>query len=173
MRLHSDTITAATVRQVMADLSTEGKIKGVYAETFFRGSRTRKHGFDLKLTADERPGRRRRVNPGDGNPTRDVAATWDEWGIVLNALFTIDPDMTGDYYADAEHYEWATGGRFANGGPAEPHDIHRWDYADGHTTCTGCGAKRPRGYFGKASPKGFEEQFGRKWGERITAGASA
>lgn len=77
-----------------------------------------------------------------------AAATWDEWGIVLARLFDADPDaFVPGAYESAEHFHWATGGRFANGGPAEMHDQHKWEYlgpvatlAYHVHTCPKCGA---------------------------------
>lgn len=178
MRLHTDKITSGDVVTVMRTLTAEGKIKGVYAETRFSGSRKRARGMDLWLSAEARPGRRRKTNAGCAYPGRegagvDVAATWDEWGIVLAALYEIDPDLTGDYYADAEHYHWSTGERFEDGGPETPHDNHSWDYTGATATgayvvheCTKCGAVKRR-----VLGSDFERVFGRQYGERIGASA--
>lgn len=168
MRLHSDTITSDTVFDTVRRLREEGRITGVYATTAMGGSRSRRHGLTLKVTADPRKGRRRFTNSGyAGADTDDYAATWDEWGIILGALYDLDPNMTGDYYADREHYHWATGGRFEDGGPATTHDNHRWEYQGEAVTTYSvhrckCGALKRW----VSKPK-FPQVFDRQWGERI------
>lgn len=177
MRLHTDVLDHGKVYDIIGDLTKQGKITGVWAEHMWHGSRSRAHGFDLRLTADPRKGRRRFTNSGYAGATDgEYAATWDEWGIILAALYEADPNMTGDYYADAEHYHWSTGNRFRDGGPAETHDTHRWAYKGHHLTGDGypvseCKCGSLRRYVGKHDRGGFERLFGRKWGERIAVTA--
>jgi hypothetical protein len=177
MRLHTDTITESTVHDVMRRLTSAGHLKGVSAHTAFRGSRKRTRGFDLTLTAEPRKGRRRFTNSGYDGSSRDTyAATWDEWGLVLAALYEVDENLTGDYYADAEHYHWSTGERFD---PSDldrfvAHDNHRWEY-QGQSIGRGysvqeckCGAVKRHLTGGHGSKDGaFQKVFGRNYGERV------
>ena len=80
--------------------------------------------WDVLLTGSSprRPNRR-----GAGG---DYAATWDEWGIFLAALYREDPTMmAGDYYWDADHFHLVTCDRFLGGfNHADQHRTgHRWE----------------------------------------------
>lgn len=65
-------------------------------------------------------------------PAGVKSATWDEWGIVLNYLFNVDPQATcgRGNYADREHFHWRTGNRFKTLQPWDQHLRHRWEYRD-------------------------------------------
>lgn len=123
MRIHTDNIDE--VRAAIFDAAYT--LPGVYAVTTVHGSRKRKAAIVLTVSADERKGRRRR-NGGNYGAGSDYAATWDEWGAIFAAIFAADPGATCRAYEDGEHFHWATGGRFADGLPAHPHDTHRWEH---------------------------------------------
>ena len=103
-----------------------------------RAAGRRERAFDVILTGHSG----RRQNFGS-----DEAASWDEWGQFLATLFGLDEHMWTEYYESAEHFHWATGGRF-RGLIETPHSSHRWQSAG--TTATGsyhvsecrCGAIR-------------------------------
>lgn len=140
MHIHTDTITTTDVHRAVID------IPEVYVDVTEHGSRSRARKLDVTLSAEPRKGRRPRNSNREA--TGDAAATWDEWGVFLAHLYDIDPDMTCWAYENAEHFHWATAGRFANGGPDVRHDQHKW-VLEG-TVITGtyftracsCGARR-------------------------------
>lgn len=156
MRLHTDTLTASNI---YAAASAQG-MRGVSVDVVSRGSRIRGHAFDVHLTGTSS----RRTNTGHRGAEHyggDFAATWDEWGMFLGALFVADPFMVAGsglksaVYAGAAHFRDMTVGRFIDddgrGGwsliltAPHQHDRagHRWQYvsqSDGRA-CD-CGASR-------------------------------
>jgi len=117
MRIHSDSVSELEVRKA-ATLAGVG-----FTRFALKGSRSRAQAFDVILTGSST----RRQN--FGGP--DMAATWDEWGIFLGHLFGLDPAMVAkDAYASAEHFHWATGGRYRDGNlrPSTQHPKHTWEY---------------------------------------------
>ena len=121
---------------------TTRKMHGVSANITEHGSRSRKGAIELKLSGTSN----RRVNAGTArNIDRfnlPYAATWDEWGVVLGAVFGADPDARCDYYEDADDFHYKTGGRFSAGTlPEDTHQDHRWEFvAPGEFACTTCTA---------------------------------
>jgi hypothetical protein len=116
----------------------------VFVTVMKHGSRKRDHAWELTLSAAPRKGRRYRNNGRTGADTFEAAAYWDEWGIVLSWLFSIDPNMTCWAYDGAEDFHHKTGGRFRNVAALEIHPHHRFDTYDpatGVNSCK-CGASR-------------------------------
>jgi hypothetical protein len=108
------------------------------------GSRKRDHAFELVLSAEPRKGRRHRNTGSRGANTYEAAAYWDEWGIVLAWLFSVDPKATCWAYDDAEDFHHKTGGRFRNVTALEIHPHHRFNIYDSATQTQSCkcGASR-------------------------------
>ena len=142
MRIHTDRL--AEVRQAI-NAATRA-LPGVYhGEMPEHGSRSRKGALELRLTGQ---------GPRWTADNRDLAASYDEWGVVLGAVFAVDPDaICGSakrpVYAGANDYHWQTGERFAHVGPdnytlpEDTHASHRWDYvAQGTVECRKCTAAR-------------------------------
>ena len=135
MRIHSDFIEQIDVQKAahLADVA--------FTRFSLKGSRTRDHAFDVILTGNSP----RRQNQGE-----DMAATWDQWGVFLQTLFTLDPKAVTPYYESAEHFAWATGNRYADFDLADDHvKGHNWDYSGESVTgsyhvseCRNCGAIR-------------------------------
>jgi hypothetical protein len=83
-------------------------------------------------------------------------ATWDQWGVFLAAIFTVDPAMSCRAYKDAADFTYKTAGRFPVGAypewagarmPADYHGDHTWqtlNVINGRyvQTCTKCSAER-------------------------------
>ncbi len=119
MRIHTDAITELEARKA-------ARLAGVGFTRFgLHGSRSRDHAFDVILTGSSN----RRQNTRGA--TDDMAATWDEWGIWLGILFNLDPAMTiPAAYESAEHFHWATGGRYKAGNlrPSTAHANHKWEW---------------------------------------------
>jgi hypothetical protein len=84
MKIHSDILTKADIAHAVYSLP------GVYIDELTEhGSRRRAKGFKLYLNGNSRYAAQR----------GGKAATWDEWGIVINRLFEIDPTASMEYYA--------------------------------------------------------------------------
>lgn len=130
---------------------TTRKMHGVSANITKHGSRSRTGAIELKLTGTSN----RRVNAGTArNIDRfnlPYAATYDEWGVVLAAIFEADPDAfagsaKNPVYRDFDHFHYATGARFDSGGlPEDTHQDHRWEFvAPGEFACGSCSAVKCR-----------------------------
>lgn len=151
MKIHSDVLT-------YADLLDAVKIARVdFGRCDEKGSRSRARGFDVTLTGESR---RRPNDQGKGD--RDAyAATWDQWGVFLAALFDRDPKMVTPYYEDAKDFAIKTDVRFGRaltiqttagtatifqsfGWPSDAHGDHtfRFDGVPGEQSCSKCSAVR-------------------------------
>src|SRR5690606_42006219 len=83
MRIHTD-----KTNEVRAAIwRATGALPGVYAEVSEHGSRSRAGALELRLTGNS--GRYR--NTGRWGADWEKSATWDEWGVVLAAVFAADP----------------------------------------------------------------------------------
>lgn len=154
MRLHSDILTIErSIPWATHDLP------GVSAEATRHGSRTRRGAIELVLTgtSSHRPGFARDFD------LDTYAGTWDEWGIVLERLFGLDPKMTSRDYLNHEHYRWVTGNRYDTLTADQQHRQHKWE-SDGRgatgayyvSHCRGCSAILRR----LASPERYADVFG-------------
>lgn len=108
-------------------------MRGVRAQIIEKGSRSRDRKFDVKLFGNSKY----RAQNSDKR-----AATWDEWGIVLEELFRIDPEMTTTHYKDHDEFEWVTGGRFYHLQWEDQHLRHKWDYHAPRQFECECGASQ-------------------------------
>lgn len=98
-----------------------------------RGSRRRARKFDVILEGSGQTGGAW-GNSGTYGAAQYAAATWDEWGIFLAALFTVDPEVYTDAYDGAEHFRWSTGARYDALDVAAQCKRHRWDYTGAAAT---------------------------------------
>lgn len=138
MRIHSDILTAQNIYQATQATG----MTGVDADVSTHGSRSRERAFNVLLTGNST----RRPNTGKaGAGGDDFAATWDEWGIFLNALYEIDPHLSTPYYADAYDFHRQTNDRFVDLAHADQCRTHNWQYIlnQGHT-CKKCNARQVR-----------------------------
>lgn len=150
MKIHSDTLTSAEV-------FAAARIARADVVDFDRtGSRTRDYAFDVHLEGESRRRPNRR-----GNYT-GYAATWDQWGVFLGVLYSIDPYMVCGpsekyaYYRNEDDFHAKTGARFAGcesdhdatseayWWPTDAHGDHtfRWNGSVSH--CTKCSARQTR-----------------------------
>src|ERR1017187_2610348 len=77
MKIHTDTLTSSQLYAAKHGLP-------IYLESVRVGSRSRKNGFIVHLSADKDENHHFNTNPGGRYPddrVGDAAATWDEWGI--------------------------------------------------------------------------------------------
>ena len=106
------------------------------------GSKQRARSFDVTLTGSSNS----RQNFGEDN-----AATWDEWGALIGAIYVFDPTAVWGgtskrpVYMDAAHFHWLTNDRFRDGDiPQDTHPRHGWIQNDRMWwECKKCSAKRP------------------------------
>jgi hypothetical protein len=126
MRIHSNTLSHN-------DFQHAARVAGVDIMTLtVHGSRSRATAWEFALSGSS-PYR------GGGNIGNYQGATWDEWGIFLAHLFTVDPQAHcgANSYQSAEHFNWVTGNRFATLTPGQQHKRHRWDWDNQERCVTG------------------------------------
>ena len=106
MRLHSDIITRTDIFAALP--------RDVGAEVMEHGSRKRARAFEVSLSG---LGARhtRKKNSGQYGAGYDYAATWDDWGLWLAALYEIDPDMHATYYKNRDDFYEQTRRRVPDG----------------------------------------------------------
>lgn len=105
MRIHTDTLTYDDVLQ--AAYNTQGVYLSDLAE---HGSRSRHHAFNVKLGGNSG----RWVNSGQYGRGDHKAATWDQWGIFLAALYDKDPNMlAGGMYTSRDNFHERTERKYA------------------------------------------------------------
>lgn len=134
MRIHTDTITHQDVVEAVraAGVVTEVTAWGTEVRSVrltdpgvrHHGSRKRDHAFEVGLLGTSS----RATNSGIYGAGSGKAATWDEWGMFLGALYEKDPLMFAGHYQHAAYFHWVTGGRFRDLTPAGQHKNHRWVY---------------------------------------------
>jgi hypothetical protein len=88
------------------------------------GSRKQHTAYNVKLLGSSpyRPNSGHRGADGDAH-----AATWDEWGIFLAWLYSLDPFMATPYDQSADHFHWRTDRRFVYLHRVEQHRRHKWE----------------------------------------------
>lgn len=128
MRIHGNTLTTADVRKA-------AEVARVTLDRFTEhGSRARVRAFDITLQGESR----RHQNGGSGK-----AATWDQWGVFIAALFDADDTVTiPRAYVDRYQFDARTNWRFEDGWPEDAHGDHRFEYAGIPMTqgCNKCSA---------------------------------
>ena len=152
MRVHSDTLSAMGVIHALQAEKMAGRIDaGVNFMTMTRhGSRTHANGFEIQLHANTRNNGRRAGNTGSYgamDASDGYAATFDEWGWLIAALYAIDPEMIvgspkKPVYAHVADFHHKTGMTY------EPEALVRAIEFNGdpYPYVSGKGAKTKRGY---------------------------
>lgn len=135
MWIHSDKITPIAIHRATASHG----MSGVHAQVDAI-ARSRSHGtkYSVSLTgnSNHRPG----FAKGYGD---DYAATWDEWGMFIEALFQVDPAARIGIYPDHETFREVTFLRFDALTPLFSHKMHKWvSQGHGMEACKGCNAER-------------------------------
>lgn len=106
-------------------------------------SRTHPRAFEIQLFGDSSRG------PNSGfygmDNYGDKAATWDQWGMFLSALFEVDPaarvgGAKNPIYIDRDHFHWSTGGRYL--GTPDDDGVRRVDAPTGTFLTAGKGYHR-------------------------------
>lgn len=138
MKIHFNTLTSS-------DFYAAAHKAGVEFEKFSdKGSRSHKASVDIILSGNSG----RFMNSGRYGADNVYSATWDQWGVFLAELFAKDSSVqAGVVYFNAEHFHWATGGRYGSNFPE--HKNHKWSYEGEVVTgayiihrCTKCSAIR-------------------------------
>ena len=128
MKVHTDILT----EQDFHKATSAGGMVGVAVKKLeAKGSRSRKRSFDVTLSGTHK------------GPS--YAATWDEWGIFINALFVADPDAIVGMYPSYEAFRDVTYCRFDNATQLLTRCTkrnHKWEAAGGEINqCKWCGAQ--------------------------------
>jgi hypothetical protein len=112
MRLHSDTLNIDRIAKIFYDARDAHMSPHAYIDfPTQHGSRSRAYAFEIRIGAyDKIDGERRswRNTGSYGADTNEYAATYDEWGFFIEALFTADPDMIFGSYTGIDDYHERT-----------------------------------------------------------------
>lgn len=97
MRLHTDTLT---IDDLVAALPP-----GVFMYCTTKGSRKRKVAYEVTLYVFFKDELHLRLgNSGCYGSSTDVAATWDEWGVWVHALYSLDESAIIGWYENPLHF---------------------------------------------------------------------
>lgn len=146
MRIHTNLITGVDIYAATHNLP------GVTVTATEHGSRSHARAFEVRLEGN---GSHR--NSGRyGADTAEQAATWDEWGAFLSALYEIDPNalwgsQKHPVYRDRAHYHYLTNWRFIEDVdpgflPSDTHKRHNWQWDASGAQCSKCSARQMRRY---------------------------
>lgn len=119
MRIHTDRLTVNDIRDALVAEQSKGRIAGhvSFKQLTRNGSRSHAQSYEVQLEARYRDNGHRAGNSGSYGAMRPeydgFAATYDEWGWLLAALYRIDPDFivgTAKYpiYSGAEQFHERT-----------------------------------------------------------------
>lgn len=160
MRIHTSVITEATqIYQALGSQKILGRIANHVGFKILEhhGSTIREHAWEIQLEAFERDNGRRAGNSGSYGAMRPeydgYAATFDEWGWLLAALYALDPQAhvgSPEYptYESAEHFHDRTAWTYNP--EAWLSYVNEWptfaDDRDPYPWITGRAAKTKRGY---------------------------
>jgi hypothetical protein len=154
MRIHTNTIAnPAVIRQALAQQKGLGRIAShvTFKRLTEHRSGTHNYAYEVQLEAAERDNGRRAGNSGSYGAMRPeydgYAATFDEWGWLLAALYLIDRDIvvgTAKHptYADRNHFAISTGYTYFPEKLIERINEH----GDPYPIVTGRDGKTKRGY---------------------------
>jgi hypothetical protein len=137
MRIH----TNATTEQIRAAINS---VPTVYTERLTEHrSNTHARAFEINLSGSGRHG-------GQYDNREAKSATWDEWGVVMAAIFEADQatrmggSQRNPVYANASDFHWQTDSRFIEGMPNDMHVQHKWEWGERSQT-TGIYSARCKG----------------------------
>lgn len=148
MRIHSNNLTSP-------DYFAAARKAGVDIEVITEhGSRSRSIAHNVTLSGSGRTGGQW-GNTGTHGAAAHKAATWDEWGMFIAALYAADDSVMTRDYANADAFHWVTADRYRSLTPDAQHIAHRWAF-DGVSvsgvftahSCK-CGAYTRRPVYGK------------------------
>lgn len=176
MRIHTDKLSDTNIRELLAKERAAGRIP--YAVGFKtldqRGSRKRARAFEVQLDAYEKEhgDGRRYGNSGSYGGGQNWAATYDEWGWFLAALFAADPEADATYYSDADDFHTKTTDNYrpVDYMPWYGDDKYPWIIVGGRGGKTGDYAGR-MGQRYEEKPRYGKAEFRPRWinGKRVEA----
>lgn len=135
MKLHTS-LTPDQVREVATNL-----IPGITVHISVHGSRSHDRRLDFTpLDNGTLTVKGRRLGPNVGPNVGIKGITYDEWGIILNALYDLDPDMNATYYTGRGDFHESTDWRFTDLKWEDQHGRHRWDFKSAGEFMCECGA---------------------------------
>lgn len=102
MRAYSDFLTASDLRNAVPGGCTLELLT-------IDAPRVRRHGWDVKL---RRPASARHENTGRYGAGAEGAASWDDYGVWMAALFALDPAFKIANYDGREDFEAQTDGAY-------------------------------------------------------------
>lgn len=155
MRIHTDLSAMHIIQAVQAV-----NIPGVaIMKIEKKGSRSRKHRFDIALSGHS-------ITGGAYGNVNYQTATWDEWGMAIEAIFQKDPKAIVGPYRDHDDFRDVTMNRFDDLEPADMCKRHRWD-PQGHYMfyCKRCGAE----HFNKRGSERWQAELAKREGESVFA----
>lgn len=128
MRIHTDILTHADIVSAVraAGIETAPNVRTVRLSVEgvkHHRSRSRARAFAVKLHGSSS----RQTQDGAG-----PAASYDEWGIFLAALFAIDPEAIAGPYDGAEFFHWTTANRFHSMTARDLRDLDNSQCRGGH-----------------------------------------
>lgn len=155
MRIHTSTITYDHIRELLNREQAAGRIaRHVTFKTLDRPrSSIRARAFEIQLEAGERDRGRRAGNSGSYGVMRPeydgFAATFDEWGWLLAALYRMDPAMVvgtpnNPTYVDRADFNERTGFTYSPKLPDLLEDADPFPYTIGHSRIGRRGGNRRR-----------------------------
>jgi hypothetical protein len=109
MKIHSDTLTFLDIQQAvprgcfLANFYHDGRLCDIVEA----GSRSHKRSFIVRLS-----GTSKSTMDTRNMPEPEKAATYDEWGYFLAALFSKDESAKMGVYKDAADFDFKTGHAF-------------------------------------------------------------
>lgn len=122
MKLHSDVLTIPDIEDALRTAKATGRVDNlIHLDTLeVRKSRSRKNGYEIQLVWDGTKVKgdgRRWKNSGHGGSDSgeygNYAATRDEWGWFIDAVFNLDPAAVFGPYNGRIDFHKAT--RYAYG----------------------------------------------------------
>lgn len=122
MKIHTDNLSAMHIVHALNAEKTAGRIAhSVTFKTFSKqGSRTHKNAFEVQLSSSQKlPGDGRRAgNSGSYGADTEYAATYDEWGWLIAAIYKEDPyavwgTVKNPIYKNAGDFNRKTGRTYA------------------------------------------------------------
>lgn len=133
MKIHSNTLTHGDVCCATKSAGMTGVYLTEYEE---KGSKSRTRRLDVSLAGTTH----RRNNTGVMGAGDDFAASWDEWGMFINALFARDSNAIVGPYKSYAAFQALTDHRFDSLTAPYAHGDHKWHQGAKRVECADCSA---------------------------------
>lgn len=130
MFIHTNKLTPADIFRATAAAGMHGVDAHIEGSS---GSRSRDRKYKVRLTGTSN----RWANSGKSGADRQHSATWDEWGMFIQALFLVDPEAIVGQYKSFDAFRDFTHNRFESLTATFQHGNHKWTFA-GTPRCFVC-----------------------------------